>query len=273
MQIFIDSIRKDIEALNWHGALAQSLILPDICGNIDTPSEGSGARYANWFEQYVAPKYELSPNSPSRTRGLINLLVGKDVYALRCSYLHEGSDEISHQRIREVFDRFRFSSRPNIHRNVITVGEIVTVQLNISEFCNDIISGVEQWLRDIANDADKQEKITSRINIDLDPHQPGGLTFGPAEDQQFNGQKIVVDGNTFRRCIFTNCQLVFKGTSPFNMEGCTIRESTIWQFEGPSMQTIGFLSGLYQEGEGGRKTVENIFLQIQDGKILKTDKS
>lgn len=263
MQIFIDSIRKDIESLNWHSALALTLTLPDICGKIEHPTEqGSGARYERWFNHYVKPKYELGENSPTRIkRGITHLLSGKDVYALRCSYLHEGSDVISVQRVKEVFDQFQFSSRPGIHRNVIGVDKTI-VQLNISEFCNDILSGVEQWLRDIAGDATKQAKLATRINIDLDPNQAGGISFGPAVKQEFKGRKIILDGNHFIDCTFEDCQLVFRATAPHSLQGCTVSPSSKWELEGSGALTVDFLRGIYKDGQ--KQPVEEILNRIRN---------
>lgn len=41
----------------YQSALALTLTLPDICGQVEMPSARVGARYKSWFDQYVAPLY------------------------------------------------------------------------------------------------------------------------------------------------------------------------------------------------------------------------
>ena len=73
------------------------------------------------------------------------LLGGRDCYALRCSFLHQGLGDISNQRAREVLPGFHFvrplPGKNIVHRN-IWYGAL---QLQVDCFCEDICVGVEQW--------------------------------------------------------------------------------------------------------------------------------
>ncbi len=67
-------------------------------------------------------------------------LSGNDCYALRCAYLHEGSDNISQQNAKEVVDKFHFIVAPKgstIHCNMMNT----KLQLQVDIFCEDTQAG------------------------------------------------------------------------------------------------------------------------------------
>ena len=165
MNNFIDSLRKALIPENWYAVLFISLTLPDICGKIDEPDKGSKARTINWFNKYLAPIYTVKIG-PERIEHIF--LTGGDFYALRCAYLHEGSDEIVNQKAQEILHRFKFiqplTPNINIHRNAFN-GNIL--QLQVSEFGKEILNAVEKWLVDISTDADKINKLKNFLNIEL----------------------------------------------------------------------------------------------------------
>ena len=43
----------------------------------------------------------------------------------------------------------------------------------------------------------------------------------PVVDQNFDSQRVVLDGKQFIRCNFDRCSLVFKGDAPFGLERCS----------------------------------------------------
>lgn len=143
MKELIQAVEIALATRNWYGALAVALTLPDICGKIDAPTAGSRARYAQWFETYVGHKY-VSYVGVDRQRHVF--LSGDDCYALRCAYLHEGSDDITLQRARDALDRFRMVVSPPgsvFHNNRVNS----KLQLDVAHFCRDILSGIHQWLK------------------------------------------------------------------------------------------------------------------------------
>jgi hypothetical protein len=153
MKNFLDAMDLCTANQNWYGALFIALSLPDICAKIDEPSaQGSQSRYCPWFDTYVGKKY-------------IGFLSGKDCYALRCAYLHEGTDEITSQKARQMVSRFRFiapAPRGNMmHCNLIND----VLQLQVDIFCGDIKAAVEDWLKNIKDDKDKSEAVLNLMTI------------------------------------------------------------------------------------------------------------
>lgn len=174
MNRFIDAVVKALDNENWYGALIISLTLPDICGKIQYTSMKSKDRYIKWFNGYLSNKYthKIGPNLEEHV-----FLSGDDCYALRCSFLHEGLDEISYQASRKVLDSFLFMTG-GPHCNFMNVNNQTFLQLRVDEFCKDIYSAVEVWVKDITGNADIEKRISELIRI----HPPGvvinGICFG-----------------------------------------------------------------------------------------------
>ena len=53
----INEIEFALKNKMYQSALALTLTLPDICGQVEMPSAKVKARYELWFNQYVAPLY------------------------------------------------------------------------------------------------------------------------------------------------------------------------------------------------------------------------
>lgn len=164
MENFLEAMDLCAENRNWYGALFIALSLPDICGKIDNPGlRSSKERYCLWFFEYVAPAYGRSLSSA-------------DCYALRCSYLHEGTDEITSQNAREMVKGFRFIAPPpgsnSMHCN--RVDNVLQLQIDI--FCGDIKYGVLTWLKRIEGDRNKTEAILNLMTIKFyDDGEPIGI--------------------------------------------------------------------------------------------------
>lgn len=159
----VGSARKCIASRNWYAALSLALTLPDICAALEaTDGKASARKYIDWFNRYILDKYtrERGPSRPKRV-----FLNGEDCYALRCAFLHQGSDDISDQRIRKALNSFIFVQTPLqsivIHCNL--GGD--TLQLQIDIFCEDIYSGVQQWLNDVKDSRMVQQRISEMIRI------------------------------------------------------------------------------------------------------------
>jgi hypothetical protein len=95
LDVYLMDMYRAVEAGAQHSALALALALPDICGSIEYPAEQKvGMRYKAWCE----------------TWGKILAVSGADCYALRCAYLHSGSDEFSgSSALAALFERVQFT--------------------------------------------------------------------------------------------------------------------------------------------------------------------
>jgi len=151
MKQFANAIRVAVSQQNWHGALALALTIPDVCGRLENPTLGSEKRYKAWWDRYAAPKFH-------------NMLGGSDAYALRCAYLHEGTDDILNQRAAQALSAFIFiepRKGSTIHCNQINS----KLQLQVDIFCTDICDGVDSWVQDVQDNAEVQRRMNALIAI------------------------------------------------------------------------------------------------------------
>lgn len=87
---------SNLENKNYLSALALTLILPDICGEIEYPKIISGKkRYAKWYNKYIYQhEFPKKPETQKKMKEL-DKFDGYAVYQLRCNLLHGGSSDIS----------------------------------------------------------------------------------------------------------------------------------------------------------------------------------
>jgi len=67
------------------------------------------------------------------------------------------------------------------------------------------------------------------------------------EGASFSNETVVLDGNEYRNCTFTNCEIVFNATAPSSLNGINFIDCR-WTFNGPAGMTIDFMTALYQAG-------------------------
>ena len=169
MKRFTDSIMLSIENKNWYSAIFIALSMPDICGKLERPNIGSQSRYINWFDRYL-----LEINSSNINGDKIVYFTGRDCYALRCSILHEGSEDITAQRIRETLEKIYFTTL-GIHR--AKTNNILT--LNVAMFCKEMCKAVKDWYDDIKDDKVIIGRIGNMLEIKVEGFQPmSGVIFG-----------------------------------------------------------------------------------------------
>ncbi|MEE6452663.1 hypothetical protein RAH41_19035 [Gottfriedia acidiceleris] len=100
----LDKIKDINLALNnksYLSALALSLTLPDICGQIEYPdlknNKGKrlvGKQYAAWFDDWVSHYYADNTGWTGDGKAINPFFTGKMCYSLRCSFLHDGNTDI-----------------------------------------------------------------------------------------------------------------------------------------------------------------------------------
>ncbi|HDZ2125475.1 TPA: hypothetical protein RRZ98_003708, partial [Klebsiella pneumoniae] len=167
MNQLLSSVEESLAKENWFGALFIAISLPDICGATENAVQGNGARYRDWFNRYLKPRYNpdnfyeyMLVTSPDSIQGtppetiaqwkqqpLAVAFTAEDCWSLRNACLHEGVDE---NRLR----KFKITPPTNVrlymHMNSING----TLQLDVIELCRDIVSAVRQWIGDMQQKPD-----------------------------------------------------------------------------------------------------------------------
>lgn len=164
MENLINSIKQSLENRNWYAALTLALTLPDIAGKIEYPTQRSSRnRYCEWFDNYILDYYTAKVG-PEKIE--IIFLSGRDCYALRCAYLHEGNSEITGQSARDVLDDFQFVAPLEKNSIVLHNNRIHDkLQLQVDIFCNDIINGINNWVATNSDDGRKLEQLNNYLTI------------------------------------------------------------------------------------------------------------
>lgn len=141
---FIESIKSSLESKNYFAALLLSLTLPDICCSLEAANRRStGEKYAAWFLKFVQSKYTTNKGENSETV----FLCGHECYALRCSFLHKGYNQIIHEQILNDIDKksHKIEFMAEMQSDKIIVDEVLLLKLET--FCENIIDGVNQWTK------------------------------------------------------------------------------------------------------------------------------
>ncbi len=159
------SVEEAIAEKNWYAALALALALPDICGNLENPTTTSQKRYIDWFDKYLLKIFTRNIGPEAE---LLVFLHGTDLYALRCSLLHEGGEDISVQRAKKVLDKLIFSIESS---HLLLIDDSILI-LNVAEFCQDVCQAVDEWFNDVKSNTEIMDRINSMLTI-------RGLQYSP----------------------------------------------------------------------------------------------
>ncbi|WP_193152036.1 hypothetical protein [Enterobacter ludwigii] len=179
MQQLLNGIDDCLSKKNWFGALFIAISLPDICGATEDKIKGNGARYKDWFNRYLKPRYNadnmydyLSLTTPAmlqympeemkqslRTQIPVVSFSADDCWSLRNACLHEGVDETKLRKF-----KITIPAQENLHTHMNVFNGIL--QLDVIDLCNDIAAGVRKWLFDMQEEPEVMEKIKKMMTID-----------------------------------------------------------------------------------------------------------
>lgn len=158
MHHLIESVKKSLRDKNYLPALYLSITLPDICARIESDNnKTSEKKYIKWFDKYLAKTYKCEIGADKKEH---TFLTGGDLYALRCSLLHEGRLNIETQRAKEVHEKFMFTIG---HPHLRQINSIL--QLDLPTFCEEICTGVSIWLKENIKNPNIQRKLKELISI------------------------------------------------------------------------------------------------------------
>ncbi|SRR6266849_1921867 len=163
MQRLVTAIEQSVESQNWYAAIYVALTMPDVCAKLETPDGGRpGYRYKDWFNRYLARTYTSTIGGQE-----VVFLSAADCWALRCSILHEGSEDITEQQARDVLRRVCFTT---LGPHLIKANDTLTV--NVAAFCREFCQGVERWIADVAGNAGVQRRMGAMVTIREGPFSP-----------------------------------------------------------------------------------------------------
>lgn len=156
----IKSIRKAYSDGNYMAALALSLILPDICGQVEFPSlSGNGnvsKRYKKWFNLHLQQYYE---NDEIMHTDFIpldnkkNCVFNADIcYALRCAVLHSGNDDVD--KVNNAFDFMIYATNMDIDIP-ISITSLGSTNCSTGEYRQIILLDLYQFCYWISKEAEK----------------------------------------------------------------------------------------------------------------------
>ena len=130
MQDLIQQIRAANASGLYFVALFSTLALPDICSALEAADGlATGARYIDWFNRHVAPRYGGS-------------LDGETCWQFRCSMLHQGTTQHPRGRYARVLFLEPGASRMIMHNNVI----MDALNIDVRIFCEDLCAAADAWL-------------------------------------------------------------------------------------------------------------------------------
>ena len=133
MRHLLEQIKKGLDNNLYYLSLFAALSLPDICGAINSENgKASKDKYIQWFNKYVARKYQ-------------GFLDGEDCYYFRCSLLHQGSSQHPRSNYSRVLFVEPTATTIVSHCNILNNALNIDVRI----FCNDIVEGVEEWLKEV----------------------------------------------------------------------------------------------------------------------------
>lgn len=161
---FIDAARRAAEDDNWFAAIALALTLPDICGAVDDPGKGrSAARFIAWWDERMAWRFVVRPDADEQPQWEpFTYLPGADAFALRCAYLHSGTDNTAGPKTNH--ERIRFLGPPNASGFGYSETDQI-LYLGLEPFVEWVCLAVEDWLADRASDPVAQERLTGLVSV------------------------------------------------------------------------------------------------------------
>lgn len=148
----INDIKQSLENECYFAALSLALILPDMCGRVESPNTGNKSRYTGWCEKYLSEKY-YTLNCPDKK----TILDGETIYSLRCCVLHEGNPTIEKERGYAGFSLItekKVGAGPYKGR-VISIreenGDLVAsnyLSVNLGSLCETICEAAENYYKE-----------------------------------------------------------------------------------------------------------------------------
>lgn len=163
MKNFIESIEKSLVEENWQAAIFMSICLPDICGAITySDVKFAGDRYKNWYNSNLLEFF--TEDKPGFEQVF---LTDKDMWSIRCSLLHAGTDYLDEQKSKDIISKVYFTIS-SIHLALVEDRLV----LEVREFCRTICFSVERWYERVKHLPETEKKIARILKIHENTFSP-----------------------------------------------------------------------------------------------------
>lgn len=165
----VTEIRKCEAAEATMAGITMAFVCIDTLAFLSMPA-GRSEQNRNDFIAWVDTYLRGHPEQPYQYAGI-------DVYGARCSVLHTFSAEAEiHRRDQNIkkfayHDGGRHAYDPNVSEELVIIGT--------ASFLNDVISGVEQFIRECHGDSGLQARVEARLTslhtkMPFPAHTPAG---------------------------------------------------------------------------------------------------
>lgn len=158
IQLLIEEVTDCLNKGNSLAALIAALTIPDICGNVLYPKSKTGERYKKWFDEYIG-NYEQSPFDKEKSKeDQLPYINGSVIYELRCSLLHEGTDDIGSKidinDFNLIFYKSSISESKSIEQRTDFIGngkrinhpKKIKWNINVYNLCQKIVLAAKAFL-------------------------------------------------------------------------------------------------------------------------------
>ena len=169
MRDLLQQIELGLQANLYYLSLMAALSIPDMCAALSsTEGKTNGTRYADWFDQNVAPKYSGN-------------LDGQTCYRFRCSLLHEGRTQHSASPYTRIFFLEPGANSNIFHNCLFTHSNVTALNIDVRIFCYDMVNSAKTWLAANEGTAIFQtnfSKFIQRYGNGLSPYVVGTPVIG-----------------------------------------------------------------------------------------------
>lgn len=192
---YIHAVENGVKQKNWILSMMGSLSLIDICSSMSAiDGQTNGNKYAKWFDKYCTQykvSFERNSNEPDKFTNIADYnnwmqsevkikgeMMNKEytyfngllAYALRCSFLHNGSGEMSEQNVHKKAVENDTLGANDVVLDVSMESKVIeqidhTIYLNPRHFCEEVIEGVYKWIEDNRKDSSTIENSNRTIKI------------------------------------------------------------------------------------------------------------
>lgn len=168
----LEAIKKAYSDGNYMAALALSLTIPDICGQVEFPelsgTNNVGKRYKKWFDMHLKQYYGEDGMMHTGLAAFDNKMKwvfnAEICYALRCAVLHSGNDDVD--RVNNAYGFMIYATNMDIELPV-SITSFGIPSSSTGEYRHIIVLDLYQFCYWISREA---KKLYDQNQTEFDKH-------------------------------------------------------------------------------------------------------